>query len=307
MRHLSAKYTKLYNQKYKIDGPLFRGRFKSILVEEDSYLLALVRYIHLNPVKANLCKTARAHPWTSQQAYESRSKRPGWLKVNYILSQFARTEEVARKRRKNCSKQREDLDVRDRLGWPKPVSVLGSDGFKQWVKDNLLDKTRRDKIIPAIRDEKRKKLSQKRIIDFVCQEYQTKPRHLNSRSGNQPNEVLSLAIYLFRNVNGWTHQKIADALDMQTSEVSKNLQRTERRMKDNRCFGERNDACLRNLLSYVQSDTISTIISLSKFKKCFLSESDIKILRRSKPRFITWYHVPSYSMRKGLAIYKGIA
>jgi putative transposase len=52
MRHLNGVYTQRFNREHKRDGPLFRGRFKSILVQEDSYLIEVVRYIHKNPLKA---------------------------------------------------------------------------------------------------------------------------------------------------------------------------------------------------------------------------------------------------------------
>lgn len=54
MRHLGGVYTQLINRKYKTEGSLFKGRFKSILIDKDSYLLELVRYIHRNPLKAKL-------------------------------------------------------------------------------------------------------------------------------------------------------------------------------------------------------------------------------------------------------------
>jgi REP element-mobilizing transposase RayT len=54
MRHLNGVYTQRYNRSHHCDGQLFRGRYKSILVDEDSYLLQLVRYIHRNPLRAGL-------------------------------------------------------------------------------------------------------------------------------------------------------------------------------------------------------------------------------------------------------------
>ena len=52
MRHINGIYTQKYNKRHNLDGQLFRGRYKAILVSEDSYLLQLVRYIHKNPIKA---------------------------------------------------------------------------------------------------------------------------------------------------------------------------------------------------------------------------------------------------------------
>ncbi|MBW2187841.1 MAG: transposase [Deltaproteobacteria bacterium] len=54
MRHLNGVYTQRYNRKHGLDGQLFRGRYKSVLVEEDHYLLELLRYIHRNPVAAGM-------------------------------------------------------------------------------------------------------------------------------------------------------------------------------------------------------------------------------------------------------------
>src|SRR3989344_3580494 len=54
MRHVGSLYTRRFNKIHKTDGHLFRGRYKAILVEEEGYLQNLIRYIHLNPVKADL-------------------------------------------------------------------------------------------------------------------------------------------------------------------------------------------------------------------------------------------------------------
>jgi len=61
MRHLDGVYTQRYNQEMHRDGPIFRGRYKSILVEADTYLLRLSRYIHLNPVASKLVRKAEAY------------------------------------------------------------------------------------------------------------------------------------------------------------------------------------------------------------------------------------------------------
>ena len=67
MRHLNSVYTQKYNRRHGYDGPLFRGRYKSILVSDDNHLLQLVRYIHKNPVKAGIVKSIQKYPWSSYQ------------------------------------------------------------------------------------------------------------------------------------------------------------------------------------------------------------------------------------------------
>ena len=66
MRKQLTWYAQYYNRRHKRTGHLFENRYKSILCEEENYLLALVRYIHLNPVRAGMVKTLEEldlHPW----------------------------------------------------------------------------------------------------------------------------------------------------------------------------------------------------------------------------------------------------
>src|SRR3990167_2207194 len=88
MRHLNGVYTQIHNKRNQTDGPLFRGRYKALLVDSDDYLLELVRYIHLNPVEARLCDHPQKHVWTSHLAYLDTAKRPEWLKTGEVLGRF---------------------------------------------------------------------------------------------------------------------------------------------------------------------------------------------------------------------------
>ncbi len=56
MRHINGVYTQRFNRGHKKDGPLFRGRYKAVLVDSDSHLLEVLRYIHRNPLRARLVK-----------------------------------------------------------------------------------------------------------------------------------------------------------------------------------------------------------------------------------------------------------
>ncbi|MBU1056124.1 MAG: hypothetical protein KKC46_20210 [Proteobacteria bacterium] len=85
MRHLSSLYTLRYNKHHGYDGTLFRGRYKSVLVSNDSHLLQLVRYIHKNPVKAAIVKHPEEYPWSSYKGYLSFAKKWDWLYKDYIF------------------------------------------------------------------------------------------------------------------------------------------------------------------------------------------------------------------------------
>lgn len=89
MRHLNGVYTQRFNRLTARDGSLFRGRYKAILVEADSYALQLSRYIHLNPVEAGLVTEPARHSWSSYPAYigSSHPVRP-WLCTSFLLNMF---------------------------------------------------------------------------------------------------------------------------------------------------------------------------------------------------------------------------
>ncbi len=79
MQKLASAYARSHNRALKIDGPLFKGRYKAILIAEASYLAQVSRYIHLNPVEAKLVKHPRDYDWSSYQVYCHPNTKPPWL------------------------------------------------------------------------------------------------------------------------------------------------------------------------------------------------------------------------------------
>ena len=88
MRYLNSVYTIKYNKLEKKDGALFRGRFKSMLVESDGYGIHLVRYIHLNPYEAKMVAKIEDYEWSSFRAYLGLVNKPSWLSFSYTLKHF---------------------------------------------------------------------------------------------------------------------------------------------------------------------------------------------------------------------------
>ncbi len=95
MRHLNGVYTQRFNQNHTRVGHVFQGRYKAILVQKESYLLELARYIVLNPVRARMVRSARDWPWSSYRATIGEIESPGWLHTNWILSTFAKRKKTA--------------------------------------------------------------------------------------------------------------------------------------------------------------------------------------------------------------------
>lgn len=98
MRKLLTWYAVYYNRRHKRSGHLFENRYKSILCEEDRYLMALIRYIHLNPKRAGMVKTLEEldrYAWSGHSAVIGKNKCP-WMDVDYVLLQFGDTKRKAK-------------------------------------------------------------------------------------------------------------------------------------------------------------------------------------------------------------------
>jgi putative transposase len=85
MQHLNGNYTLWLNRRHSWDGPVFRGRFKSQLVADESHLRILLAYIHLNPLRARLVSRLTSEAWTSHRAYLGLEQPPGWLTTRLFL------------------------------------------------------------------------------------------------------------------------------------------------------------------------------------------------------------------------------
>jgi REP element-mobilizing transposase RayT len=96
MQNLAFRYTQAINRKLGRSGHLFQGRYKALLVDQDAYLLQLVRYIHLNPVRARMVADPVAYPWSGHRTYLGKAALP-WLTTETVLGQLGATLPVARR------------------------------------------------------------------------------------------------------------------------------------------------------------------------------------------------------------------
>ncbi len=89
MRQLNGVYTQTFNRRHQRVGHVFQGRYKAILVEKDSYLLELSRYVVLNPVRAQMIKDIEDWPWSSYQAMTFQAPPLKCLQIDWLLSQLS--------------------------------------------------------------------------------------------------------------------------------------------------------------------------------------------------------------------------
>lgn len=95
MKRIGITYVRYFNKKYQRIGPLFQDRYKSEKVEDDGYLLTVMRYIHNNPVAAGLVKKPRAYNWSSYNDYLVKTKTRSFVDTKLILGMFGSTVKMA--------------------------------------------------------------------------------------------------------------------------------------------------------------------------------------------------------------------
>lgn len=159
IQNLSFRYTKYINKKKKRVGHLFQGRYKAILVDEDVYLLELVRYIHNNPVRAGLVRDPVDYSWSSHRVYLGLDTNP-FLTTEWVLSHFGKQLKTCRNNflmfvirvDTDKGKKREEFYCGEH-----DTRVLGDVRFTEKILNQNLSPP---KTIPLAR-----------VIDIVCSEY----------------------------------------------------------------------------------------------------------------------------------------
>jgi len=126
MHRLNGCYAQSCNRRWSRVGHLFQGRYHGIVAEKEAYLLELVRYIGLNPVRAGWRDAPEEWPWGSYPALVGLSRAPSWLTTAWVLAQFAPDRGRARERLREF--------VWARIADPAPLPVrndlyLGTDAF----------------------------------------------------------------------------------------------------------------------------------------------------------------------------------
>jgi hypothetical protein len=137
MHFLNGVYTQWFNRRHDRVGHLLQGRFKGILIEKESHLLELVRYVVLNPGRAKMVRRARDWPWSSYRATAGQTEIPELLTVDWVLSQFDSDRERAVRAYRRFVRQGRGINVWDEL---RAGTLLGSDGFVDQLRPLLKEK-----------------------------------------------------------------------------------------------------------------------------------------------------------------------
>ncbi len=97
LQGINQSYTQYFNRKHRTVGHLFQGRYKAILCDRDAYLLALIKYIHLNPVRAKIVKTPDEYAWSGHRNYIQKTEGKGLTDTDQVLRMFSENKSSARR------------------------------------------------------------------------------------------------------------------------------------------------------------------------------------------------------------------
>jgi REP element-mobilizing transposase RayT len=233
MRHLNGVYTQRYNSRHQYDGQLFRGRYKSILIDTDSYLLQAVRYIHRNPLEAGITEKMDSYPWSSHQGYISVAKKWDWLYKGRILSMLSKNRKDWLRNYRKWVSVEERGEVSKKLGGKKWPVCLGPQTFIDRIKEQYgKEKINRD--VPSSRV---LLPDYKRIIEEVCKAYGKKPTEVLKMQRGKMNVARNAAIYLSRKLRRDTLKEVGLQFGIENeSTVSSVIERVGIKLKNDRGF-----------------------------------------------------------------------
>ncbi len=204
MRQLNGVYTQRFNRTHERVGHVFQGRYKAILVQQDSYLLELARYVVLNPARARMVRSANEWPWSSYRATAGMTEGQPWLCTEWILSAFSRQKHRAIERyRKFVAEGRNQPSPWAQL---KNQVFLGDDAFVERMQAQL-DTAKDLREIPA---------RQRRPLAKTL-------HHYAGSEGTRDNAIV--AAYAS---GGYSMKEIGDYFALHYSYVSKIISRTDR-------------------------------------------------------------------------------
>jgi REP element-mobilizing transposase RayT len=160
MRHFNIRYTGHYNRRHKRTGHLYQGRYKSILVDKDTYLTMLSRYIHLNPVRITGMKDMpykekmlylQKYKWSSLAGYINKRKKQEFIDYDFVLEEYGGDNEKGRQAYGDII----SIDVSGKMDIKDKIigrSIIGKEDFIERVVDRYLKRENDIREQPSLRE-----------------------------------------------------------------------------------------------------------------------------------------------------------
>jgi putative transposase len=242
VKWLNAKYVRWFNWRHERVGNLFGGRFGRRLIDKKTYFLEALRYVVLNPVRANIVKAPEDYEWTSYPATAGLTPAPPWLAVDDVLAQFAPDRETA------VALYRQF--VREGIGstkcpWDDAVGSMyvGSPEWLEQVREHVEERPRVSEHIRPQRELLRPNMAQ--VVDAVANAMGVAQENIRNGHGGAPRTI---AAWIGCYEAHLTNAEIGAALRLRSgSQVTALIRQCDRDLKGSRILREAVDRCTATL------------------------------------------------------------
>jgi putative transposase len=216
MQGLQQSYTQYFNLRHEAVGHVFQGRYKALICEKDAYLLELVRYIHLNPVRAQISSIPSEYRWTSHQYYLRRSQQE-LVNVDFVLAQFASDRRRALESYQQFIQDGIQKDYRHFLDQVIDQRIFGSCDF---VEEILQKEEQSLEGLPLV-----EKPALTNILNAVAEVVGVSSETIQSNSKSRDHvHARRLFCYIARMYYNYQLREIAEFINNCITAVSKNVQ-----------------------------------------------------------------------------------
>ncbi len=230
MQGLQQSFTLYYNKRYGKSGHLFQGRYKAILCDRDAYLLELVRYIHLNSVRAGIVKRPEDYPWSSHRKYLTGRSLP-WLDVEMLLGMLAETKKKALSRYRDFIHAVLDNGSAEDFYQVREQRYLGDDRFVAKTEKRLSSESPRD--FPV-------ELDLKHLLDLISNVFEVPVARIMDHTRSRDAALCrAVTAYLAREVGDIPLKNVAEYFKRDSSSLSQGLRKVALRLNRDREFAKK--------------------------------------------------------------------
>lgn len=246
MRHFNISYTAAFNRKHRRVGHLYQGRYKAFLVDADSYLLELSRYVHLNPVRGDRFRDAtmeekwkclRGYRWSSLQGYLGVGEREQFVDTQEVLSHFGGETRRGRDAYARCIMEGLGKETGNPLELGHGHGIVGAKEFIAWVREKIVPENKPSREQPAAR-ELGKRCAPEKLIERYCAITGASAKDLRRRGRQSPERAMVMdLLYRYCRI---TQAEIGKLMgDIDYSAVSQARNRLRARLRGDRKLAEK--------------------------------------------------------------------
>jgi len=237
MQSLLFRYAQYYNRRHREVGHLFQGRYKAIVCDKGAYLLELVRYIHLNPVRAQVVKKPEDYMWTGHLSYLGR-RRGSLIDEEFVLDLFGQERLLARQSYRKFVWEGIAEGHEEKYYQVKDQRYLGEDTFIERIEEARRKPEDWTYEIPLEAISREVSRAMGVGEDGLC----------SDRRDRKAAGVRGLMSYLARRISGYTVKEIADHFRRSSVTISEGIGKVEDLLRKDKAFAKKLNILSQNLI-----------------------------------------------------------